>query len=330
MSYTRTNWDETVAITAGRLNNIEQGIVDEDSGLTLHMSKNASTTDYGHVKIGSGLDVTDGVISVQSISLNNNITLYVDATNGNDTNTGVDASHAFKTVQGAIDYANTNGKLVYQIQFNIASGTYTVPTNESLQKLQATIISFCSTGTTANTFFSGMFDIGNIKGKLIRIVHFTISGDPNYGILGNQWSADLDVYYCAITAAMYAIKICQANFVSISGCTLNSSTLLPVDCENVGTVSISGSTTFTGGMGIIELVNVGSADIESITCVIPSPATSSPAIDIRCGTTAYCKSIKGTLGTSPIFRVHGGIIIKDSITATGGADVKENGGQIFA
>ena len=61
-----------------------------------------------------------------------------------------------------------------------------------------------------------------------------------------------------------------------------------------------------------------------------SPDANFGALQARYGTTLYAKGLKGTLGVPPVLKALGSIIFKNSITATGAADVKAEGGQIFS
>ena len=339
------NPDGTITLTPAEGNIIEPGtpiiasnmnkIEDEIELLDTHPSSLASPTVAGHVKIGSGINVdSSGVISVpliKNVTAYDEITFYVDAVNGNDSNEG-SKTNPLKTIQKAIDLLSTGEIIATTLDIQCAPGTYDAPTKESMHKVFADIIAIIATEmTNANTFMNGYLSVDNMPGKIVRVLRFTFTG-TTYAIIGSNQAANLYLYTIKSINAQFAVKLGDSGYLYVSGCELNSQ-VSAICCENVSNVTIEGSssTKLTSKYGpIIDLNSVGSAKIDGITLAITIPSTDEAAICARCGTTLYAKGIKGTLGASPVFQSSGSIIFKDSITATGAADVKDKGGQIFS
>lgn len=339
------NPDGTITLTPAEGNIIEPGtpiiasnmnkIEDEIELLDTHPSSIASPTSLGHVKIGSGINVdSSGVISVpliKNVTVYDELELYIDANNGNDSNEGSQSS-PFKTIQKAIDIMCTGEIIATTLNIQCAPGTYDAPTKESMHKVFADIIIIAATEmTNANTFMNGYLSVDNMPGKIVRVLRFTFTS-TTYAIIGSNQAANLYLYDIKSINAYSAVELDNSGYLYVSDCELNSQ-VSAICCENVSNVTIEGSssTKLTSEYGpIIDLNSVGSAKIDGITLAITIPSANEAAICAGYGTTLYAEGIKGTLGASPVFQSSGSIIFKDSITATGAADVKDKGGQIFS
>jgi hypothetical protein len=335
------NPDGTITLTPAEGNIIEPGtpiiasnmnkIEDEIELLDTHPSSIASPTSLGHVKIGSGINMdSNGVISVppiKNVTVYDELELYIDANNGNDNNNGSQSS-PFKTIQKAIDIMCTGEIIATILYINCAPGTYDAPVGYSMRKVLANIIAIAATETTnANTFMNGTLNVDDMPGKTVRVSRFTFTD----AIIGSRQPANLYLYGIKSINAQFAVELDDGGYLYVLGCELNSQ-ISAIHCENVSNVTIVGSSTkLTAKYGpTIDLNSVGSAKIDGITLAITIPSTNGAAICARYGTTLYASGIKGTLGASPVFQSSGSIIFKDSITATGAADVKDKGGQIFS
>ena len=339
------NPDGTITLTPAEGNIIEPGtpiiasnmnkIEDEIELLDTHPSSIASPTSLGHVKIGSGINMdSNGVISVppiKNVTVYDELELYIDANNGNDNNNGSQSS-PFKTIQKAIDIMCTGEIIATILYINCAPGTYDAPVRYSMRKVLANIIVIAATETTnANTFMNGYLSVDDMPGKIVRVLRFTFTG-TTYAIIGSNQPANLYLYDIKSINAYRAVELDDSGYLYVSGCELNSQASA-IYCENVSNVTIEGSssTKLTSEYGpIIDLNSVGSAKIGGITLAITIPSANEAAITALAGTTLRASGIKGTLGASPVFQSSGSIIFKDSITATGAADVKDKGGQIFS
>ena len=323
-------------IIASNMNKIE----DEIELLDTHPSSIASPTSLGHVKIGSGINMdSNGVISVppiKNIEVYDEISFYVDSVNGNDDNSGSTANTALKTIQKAFDIMCTGEIIAKQLYIRCAPGTYSAPSNSSMQKVFADIIFISSTDSTnysTNTFMNGYFDLDATVGKTFIIMGFTFNASP-YSIYGQSQCGNVELINIkSVNCSTTCVLLGQGGYFYADNCELKSAAKA-IDCEYMNNVTIessSSSTKLTSEYGpIIDLNSIGSARIDGITLAITIPSADEAAICARYGTTLYVKGIKGTLGASPVFQSSGSIVFKYSIIATGAADVKDKGGQIFS
>lgn len=158
-----------------------------------HETEIASEIELGHVKV-DGTTITidgDGVISstgagggVQTTT--SNLTYYVDASAGNDSNDGLTAGTAFKTIQHAVNliplFVN------HTVTINVAAGTYTETVSltgfvgsGSINVLGATstvtthtITTLTITGCTAGVTVRG-FVVGGSQPGIVRCSGFQIT-----------------------------------------------------------------------------------------------------------------------------------------------------------
>lgn len=118
------------------LTNIEQEISDVDSRVTAHLAEVASKTKYGHVKIGNGIDVSNGIISVSDMTASN-VSIADVANNFEST-----------TVEGALSELFTNvsdGKSLIGGAITDVDPDVIVPAEPTFQDL-ATAIGSINTG----------------------------------------------------------------------------------------------------------------------------------------------------------------------------------------
>ena len=341
------NPDGTITLTPAEGNIIEPGtpiiasnmnkIEDEIKVLDTDPSSIASPTSLGHVKIGSGINMdSNGVISVppiKNITVYDEISFYVDSVNGNDDNSGSTANTALKTIQKAFDIMCTGEIIAKQLNINCAPGTYSAPSNSSMQKVFSNIIFISSTDYTnysTNTFMNGYFNLNSTVGKTFIIARFTFNASP-YSIYGQNQCGNVKLINVkSVNCSAECVMLGQGGYFYAHNCELKGAAEA-IDCAFMSNVTIEGANTkLTAYSTAVYLVSVGSAWINDATLYTTSPDAESGAVQARYGTTLYAKGIKGTLGASPVFQSSGSIIFKDSITATGAADVKDKGGQIFS
>ena len=170
-----------------------------DQSVNTHLAEKATQTTLGHVKIGSGINVdSSGVISVpliKNVTVYDGISFYVDSVNGNDDNSGSTANTALKTIQKAFDIMCTGEIIAKQLNINCAPGTYSAPSNSSMQKVFSNIIFISSTDYTnysTNTFMNGYFDLDSTVGKTFKIARFTFNASP-YSICGQNQCGNVEL-----------------------------------------------------------------------------------------------------------------------------------------
>jgi hypothetical protein len=278
---------------------------------------------------------SNGVISVppiKNIEVYDEITFCIDANNGNDNNNG-SRSSPFKTIQKAFDIMCTGEIIAKQLYISCAPGTYSAPSNSSMQKVFSNIISISSTDYTnysTNAFMNGYFDLDSTVGKTFRIARFTFNASP-YSICGQHQCGNVELIDIkSINCSATCVLLLQGGYFYAYNCELKGASKA-IDCEYMSNVTIEGANTkLTGCFTAVDLISVGSAMINEATLYTTSPDAMLGAVQANCGTTLYAKRIQGTLGASPVFQSSGSIIFKNRITATGAVDVKDEGGQIFS
>ncbi len=271
---------------------------------------------------------SNGVISVPPIKVYDEITFCVDSVNGNDDNSGSTASTALKTIQKAFDIMCTGEIIAKQLYISCAPGTYSAPSNSSMQKVFSNIIFITSYGI--NTFMNGYFDLDSTVGKTFIIMGFTFNASP-YSIYGQSQCGNVELIDIkSVNCSTTCVLLGHGGYFYADNCELKGA-VEAIDCEYMSNVTIKGADTkLTGYYTAVDLISVGSARIDDATLYTTSPDAKFGALQARCGTTLYAKGIKGTLGASPVFQSSGSIIFKTGITATGAVDVKVEGGQIFS
>ena len=335
------NPDGTITLTPAEGNIIEPGtpiiasnmnkIEDEIELLDTHPSSLASPTSLGHVKIGSGINMdSNGVISVppiKNIEVYDEITFYVDSVNGNDNNSGSTANTALKTIQKAFDIMCTGEIIATTLYISCAPGTYSAPSNSSMQKVFSNIIFISSYST--NTFMNSYFNLEATVGKTFIIMGFTFNASP-YSIYGQSQCGNVELINIkSVNCSTTCVLLGHGGYFYATNCELKGAEA--IDCEYMSNVTIEGANTkLTGYYTAVDLISVGSARINDATLYTTSSNAKFGALQARYGTTLYVKGLKGTLGVSPVLKALGSIIFKSGITATGADDVKAEGGQIFS
>ena len=257
--------------------------------------------------------------------------LYIDANNGNDNNNGSQSS-PFKTIQKAFDIMCTGEIIAKQLNIKCAPGTYSAPSNSSMQKVFSNIISISSTDYTnysTNTFMNGYFDLASTVGKTFIIARFTFNASP-YSIYGQNQCGNVELIDIkSVNCSNQCVLLGQGGYFYANNCELKGAEA--IDYEYMSNVRIEGANTkLTGYYTAVDLISVGSARINDATLYTTSPDANFGALQAKFGTTLYVEGLKGTLGVSPVLKALGSIIFKTGITATGAADVKAEGGQIFS
>lgn len=217
---------------------------------------------------------------------------YYVSTSGNDNNAGTSGS-PFKTIQRAVDVAHK--AIAGQVRINIAAGTY--PENVDIEDILVPKL-FLYGNDETDTIIDGDIAISNAQHVQITDLQMRNS---YYGIIASNGLRRLQVSSVIINNASIGISAREVEMVTISSSEIDANAE-GIRCETVGTLAVS-STTFSE-------MSVG-------------------AISISGGTFAYTSGLNGSLGTVPVHRVSGSILIKGTSTITGGADTKSSGGQIF-
>lgn len=322
MGYIKKVWvDDITPVSATNLNNIENGI----SVVDTHMTAIASASVLGHIKVGTGINVAAGVISVPAAAppvVLAPLTIYVDKL-GSNSNTGLSAgaSGAFLTIQAAVNKAKT--LICSEITISIAPGTYVE--NLDMQFIANKVIMTSSTFTKTDVTITGYINGNN--SLFIRIMNLTMNGTL-YGFMATLRIGRAEFYNVVmLNMTVNPITIKRASSVIIQNCTLSHASIgTTVDLAQVGCVFIENGT-LTGGYAI-QLENVGSARFENVTLVVTvNPGNA--GINLTSGTTASMANMKGTLGAYPVAKVSGSVLMKGVNTITGAADIKSGGGQIF-
>jgi hypothetical protein len=197
-----------------------------------------------------------------------------------------------------------------------------------MQKVFSNIIFISS--YSANTFMNGYFDLDATVGKTFIIMGFTFNASP-YSIYGQSQCGNVELINIkSVNCSSTCVLLSHGGYFYADNCELKGAAEA-IDCEYMSNVTIKGANTkLTGYYTAVDLISVGSARINDATLYTTSPDANFGALQAKFGTTLYVKGLKGTLGVSPVLKALGSIIFKTGITATGAADVKAEGGQIFS
>ena len=219
------------------------------------------------------------------------IQYYVSPT-GSDSNAGTSAA-PFKTIQKAVNMAYK--AIAGRVRIDIAAGTYTGDID--IENMMCPKL-FLYGNDETDTIINGGINIKNAQH--VQISDLQVRNEF-YGIVADNGLRRLQVNSVIINNAGIGISAREVEMVTVSSSEIDANAE-GISCDTVGTLSVS-STTFSG--------------------------MSTGVISISGGTFACTSGLIGSLGTVPVHRVSGSILVKGSSTITGGADTKSNGGQIF-
>lgn len=258
MPYTKTIWDENTPITPARLNNLE--------------------SQYDE--------------AIADTTARPEITLYVNASTGNDNNDGLSSATALKTIGKAIEKAQK--AIAAYITINVAAGTYTG--NLTINNILASRFVIEGPPVGGVAVINGMVQINNVP--RIQINRMTISGGT-YGVTGGLAVGEVRLTNVTIQNISSIGVFLEDTKAYISNCTINAPYCIRVARVGVLYVQeVALSATYVG-------------------------------ISINTASVAYASNLTGNLGSVPVFEVNAAILFKGSSTITGGTDEKSNGGQIF-
>lgn len=317
----KTNWKAGDTPNSGDFNRIEGNIGLTKDILDVQVDRKATKTALGQVIIGNGINVdSNGKISTQEIEMFEEVRLYCNSSTGNDNNDGRSSSKAFKTLSKAVNVAKKI--IANKIIISLSVGTYT---GVKLTGILANQIDI--TGDYSNpesTIVDGNISTEDMHGKLVRIMHFKLNGEV--GAI-NQPS-DLNCLYMTINGSVGISG--GNNLVKINSSKITNSEYGGISISNCGIVEID-NCTLIGAHSCIYLSNVGSAKINSNTITLTKNTSHIASINIANATTATISSLKGSTGSSAILRSSESVVFYESgQDITGGANKKENGGQIFS
>lgn len=186
-------------------------------------------------------DLMDGEVQPSQLpQLHNDVTLYVNATTGNDENPGTQ-QYPFATIQAAVDSIPKNLS-VYRFVINIADGTY----NEDVL-----VFGFYGTGAKLEYFrFYGISFVGS-SGVTVRSIKFVNNLIPYIFVSGITVSGGTSIKQGGIEAGT-GIVVQGCNHVDIDNCNITNC----VNGLQVGTYYTTGGTTvFAEGCSISNCTN---------------------------------------------------------------------------
>lgn len=196
-------------------------------------------------ELGDAVGNPDGIASLgpngqvplsQLPQLQNDVTLYVNSTTGNDENTGTQQA-PFATIQAAVDSLPKNLS-VYKAVINIADGTY----NEDVL-----VSGFYGTGSTVEYFrFYGMSFVGS-SGVTVRSIKFVNNLIPCIFVSGITVSGGTSIKQGAIEAGT-GIVVQGCNHVDFNGCNITNC----INGLQVGSYYTTGGTTVFFDVGSVS------------------------------------------------------------------------------
>jgi len=281
--YTKTIWTESTGITPARLNNLENKAAELDTWAKAEP-----------------------------------VTIYVNGTSGNDSNTGLTSGTAVRTIGKAVDIAKL--AICANATISIAAGTYAE--NIVLDGIVCSQLNIVKNGTGTVQINGG---ISWTDGQKIKLQSINITGTST-AVFENLEA--ISIVGCTINNTTGAdVYIDTANTVNIVNCTLASgSAYIPsISIRRVGAVYLNGN--IVTGKGCVEAYNTGSLNIYGETWT--ATAGSQAGIIVAQATTCMMDNVSGSLGVIPVSKVIGAVLFKGNNSITGAADIKTDGGQIF-
>ncbi|ADY54724.1 hypothetical protein Sgly_0358 [Syntrophobotulus glycolicus DSM 8271] len=261
-----------------------------------------------------------------SVKAVDELRLYVNAATGNDSNTGLTAGTALKTINKAIAVASSY--ITNKVGIEFAAGTYSL--SVPLSSIQSTYIWFSGRGATSVPVLNAADGEINLSGMYNQIVEFSYEWTINASITGN---ASVILSDCTVTAPSnrtYAVSLEGSQMFRSRGPAYFTGRFGScIYLNSVGTVSITQQTyCSTGGTPGTHLFlgNIGSAILENIHF----QTTNNTGIIVEGGSTVSVKGCFGTLGTKPFIDCGGSIVMMGNNEVTGATNEASEGGQIFS
>jgi len=301
---------------AGKVNTVNNVLPDSNKNITLKPS------DIGAVpttrKI-NGKDLSSDVtLDGKDIRPIEKLTLYCNSVSGSDNNDGLTTSTAFKTFSKAVEVAKS--VISNEVRINLAIGAYTAANLQGIFANKITITGDYS--NKENVTINGNWDLDYLSCKSLEFSAFKIIGKLN-GV--NRAPVEARFYNIILNGD---ITLSETSLVVFCNCIIDSTTIYPIDLRNVGVADIE-SNTLTGNYSCIRLSSVANYYISHNDLNLSSKRADIGAISIFDGSVGYATGTKGSLGIAPVFKVSASILFKSNNDATGAADIKEKGGQIY-
>lgn len=319
----KTNWKAGDIPSAGDFNRIEENArvlkteLENDyakqSDLASHKNERASKTAYGHIKVGNGLNVSNGVLSVDipKVEIVPELTIYVNGSTGNDSNDGLSESTAVKTLQKAADIAAIATAL--EITIKIAPGTY-----EGCSMRDGAIASYiCFESLNRNNMaiITGIIDINYCH--FIEVDHIKFQGE-RAGVYATG-ANNVELRYIEANSAIYPINIHDSAHIYIVNSTISAQGT-SISVYNSGNLRVQ-NVNIIGEYGI-SLYSVGHA------CITQSVFSGGTIIEAEQGSVVCIEDCDGDSGTAPVLISNASIIFTFNNDLNGATHVTENYGEV--
>lgn len=300
---------------AGKVNTVNNVSPDSNKNITLKPSDIGAVPTTRRVN-GKALS-SDIVLDGNNIKPIQELQLYCDSVNGSDSNDGLTTSTAFKTFGKAVEVAKS--VVADEVKIKLAIGTYTTTNLQGIFANKITIVGDYS--NKENITINGNWDLDYLSCKSLEFSNFKIIGTLN-GI--NRAPVEVRFYNIILNGG---VTLSETSLVVFWHCIIGS-TMYPIDLQKVGVADIE-SNTLTGNYSCIRLGSVANYYVTGNDLNLSSKRADIGAISISSGSVGYASGTKGSLSPAPVFEVSSSILFKGKNDATGAADIKEKGGQIY-
>lgn len=300
---------------AGKVNTVNNVSPDSNKNITLKPSDIGAVPATRRIN-GKALS-SDIVLDGNNIKPMQELRLYCDSVNGSDSNDGLTTSTAFKTFSKAVEVAKS--VISNEVRINLAIGAYTAANLQGIFANKITITGDYS--NKENVTINGNWNLDDLNCKSLEFSAFKIIGKLS-GI--NRAPVEARFYNIILNGD---ITLSETPLVVFWHCIIDS-TIYPIDLRNVGVADIE-SNTLTGNYSCIRLSSVANYYISYNDLNLSSKRADIGAISIFGGSVGCATGTKGSLGITPVFEVSSSILFKGKNDATGAADIKEKGGQIY-
>lgn len=302
---------------AGKVNTVNNVSPDTNKNITLKPS-NIGAVPASRTVNGKALSYNI-VLDGKDIRPIEKLTLYCNSVSGSDNNDGLTDTRAFKTFAKAVEVAKS--VVVDEVEIRLAVGNYAAVNLKGILAGKINVIG--NYNNADNCILNGDFDFDYMDNKAIEFMHFKLNGDITSS---NRSPVKVFIYSINITGS---IRLQDVQHVYIKSCIINGP-LGVITLDNVGVALIESNTLISQMHNCVRVTGIGYCNLEYNTLTITGEKRADiGAIALYSATTAKAYGNKGTLGITPVFEVSSSILFKGKNDATGAADIKIKGGQIY-
>jgi hypothetical protein len=329
----KTDWKAGDAPNAGDFNRIEENInyVLDEAGKVNTVNNKAPDANKNIQLVPADIGAVPTTRTINGKALSSNIVLtgadiapaegtlilYVNASTGNDNNSGTSESAPFKTFNKAVSVAAS--KIYQRIKIHLAAGTYVWVDVSTIRSQYIGIDG--DYDNPAGVIFSNGLDIDETS-AYIKIMYCKFN-------VASRVTGPVNILECQTVTFVGGLQNDgMINRLELSSCTVSSATAFAVKLGPVGWLYMNGGSYSSTSYGLL-LDYVARAYLYNLTLNVTSTNSSYAGVDINCST-VYAENIKGSVGSAKKFVADKGTILFDiSNSFSGATSEATKGSQIF-